>query len=214
MIPFLSQIAYYCDNLEVVHKINTLANNPNSFNDLHKTTDHDAVLQLKLYLPPNIIAFHVKGHQDKRKKWEHLTIPERLNMQADKLIGNKAKAPINQHILHTSLEIYVNGNYIPNNYVHSIRDACGENDAKAFLIHKYQWNNSTIANIEWELHAKYIKKQTYSRKKSILKFNHRWLASGNKKFGQKLMCPNCKQLENKNMDHDHFLTCSLSGIRK
>ena len=80
MIPFLSQIAYYCDNLEVVHKINTLANNPNSFNDLHKTTDHDAVLQLKLCLPPNIIAFHVKGHQDKRKKWEHLTIPERLNM--------------------------------------------------------------------------------------------------------------------------------------
>ena len=87
MIPFLSQIAYYCDNLEVVHKINTLATNPNSFNDCHKTTDHDAVLHLKLCLPPNIIAFHVKEHQDKRKKWEYLTIPERLNIQADKLIG-------------------------------------------------------------------------------------------------------------------------------
>jgi len=87
MIPSLSEIAYYCDNLEVVHKINTLATNPNSFNELHKTTDHDAVLQLKLCFPSNIIAFHVKGHQDTRKKWEHLTIPERLNIQADKLIG-------------------------------------------------------------------------------------------------------------------------------
>jgi len=66
MLSFLSEIAYYCDNLEVVHKINTLATNPNSFNELHKTTDHDAVLQLKLCFPPNIIAFHVKGHQDTR----------------------------------------------------------------------------------------------------------------------------------------------------
>ena len=83
MIPFLSEIAYYYDNLEVVHKINTLANNPNYFNELHKTTDHDAVLQLKLYLPPNIITFYVKGQQDTRKKWEHLTIPERLNIQSN-----------------------------------------------------------------------------------------------------------------------------------
>ena len=172
------------------------------------------MLQLKLCLPPNIIAFHVKGHQDTRKKWEHLTIPERLNIQADKLIGSKARAPLNQHILQTSLAIYVNGNYIPNNYVHSIWAACGEKDAKDFLMHKYQWNNSTIADIEWELHAKYIKKQTYSRKRTLLKFIHRWLTSGNKNFGQKLMCPNCKQQEHKSMDHDHFLTCSASGIRK
>jgi len=69
-------------------------------------------------------------------------------------------------------------------------------------------------DIEWEIHAKYIKKQTHSRKKTLLKFIHRWLASGNKNFGQKLMCPNCKQQEHKNMDHDHFLTCSSSSIRK
>ena len=74
-------------------------------------------------------------------------------------------ALINQHILQTSLSIYVNGNYIPNNYVQSIRSTCGEKDAKDFLMKKCQWNNSTIADIEWELHAKYIKKQTYSRKK-------------------------------------------------
>ena len=58
--------------------------------------------------------------------------------------------------------------------------ACGETDAKDFLTRKYHWNKSTITDIEWELHAQYIKKQTYSRKKTILKFIHRWLASGNK----------------------------------
>ena len=98
MLPFLSEILYYCDIIEVVHKINTLATRSNSFNELHKTTDHDAVLQLKLCFPPNIIAFHVKGHQDTRKKWDHLTIPERLNIQADKLIGRKA---IGHHSINT-----------------------------------------------------------------------------------------------------------------
>ena len=157
MLPFLSDVAYYCNNLEVVHKVNTLANNPNSSNEQHKTF---AVLQLKLSLPPNIIAFHVKGHQDKWKKWENLTILERLNIQADVLIGDNAKAPLNKHILRTSIAIYVKGNYIPNNYVHDIRSACGETDAKAFLMRKYHWNKATIIDIEWEFHTQYIKNQT------------------------------------------------------
>ena len=112
------------------------------------------------------------------------------------------------------MAIYVKGKYIPNNYVHAIRSACGKTDAKEFLMRKYRWNKLTIIDIEWELHAQYIKKQLYSKKKTILTFIHRWLASGNKNFGQKLMCPNCKQQEHKDMDHDHFLTCSSSGIRK
>ena len=49
----------------------------------------------------NVIAFHVKGHQYKRKKWELLTIPERLNIQADELIENNTKVPINNHIINT-----------------------------------------------------------------------------------------------------------------
>ena len=59
----------------------------------------------------------------------------------------------------------------------------------------------------------YQKANVFS-KEMLLKFIHRWLASGNKNFGQKLMCPNCKQQENRSMDHDLFLTCSASGIRK
>ena len=127
MLQFKSQVPYYCDNIEVVHKINTLSNNRNSFDEQRKTTDHEAVLQLKQCLPNNIVAFHVKGHQDKRKKWESLTIPKRLNIQADELIGNNVTAPINNHIINTSLALYINGTYIPNNYVNAIISFCGEN---------------------------------------------------------------------------------------
>ena len=47
MLTSQSKVEYYCDNIEVVHKINTLSNNRNCFNEQHKTIDHDAVLQLK-----------------------------------------------------------------------------------------------------------------------------------------------------------------------
>ena len=60
ILSFQSKVAYYCDNLEVINKINTLVNNPNSFNKQYITTDHDAVLQLKECLPTNIMACHEK----------------------------------------------------------------------------------------------------------------------------------------------------------
>ena len=150
MLTFQSKVEYYCDNIEVVHKINTLSNNRNSFNEQHKTIDHDAILQLKECLPINFIAFHVKGHQDKRKKWELFTISEHLNIQADELIGNNAKVPINNHIINTLMALYINGTYTPNNYIAVICSYCGEKEAKAFLINKHRWSNSTIS----ELHQK------------------------------------------------------------
>jgi len=109
MIPVQSNITYYCDNIEVVHKINMISNNRKYFDEQHKTTHHEAVLQLKECLPTNVIAFHVKGHQDKRKKWGNLTIPEHLNIQADGLIGNNVTVPINNHIVNTLLALYING---------------------------------------------------------------------------------------------------------
>ena len=214
MIPVKFRIKYYCDNIEVVHKINMISNNRQYFDDQHKTIDHETVLQLKKCLPTNVIAFHVKGHQDKRKKWENLTIPERLNIQADELIGNNTTIPINTHIINTSLALYINGKYIPNNYIYAIRSSCGEKQAKSFLMNKHRWSKSTINDIERDLCANFIKKQTYFRKKTLIKFVHRWLASGNKNFGQKLMCPHCHQQEDNLMDHDHFLTYSSSGRSK
>ena len=112
------------------------------------------------------------------------------------------------------MAIYINGNYDPNNYVAGIRSYCGEKEAKYFLINKYRWRKSTIFDIEQDLHANFIKKQTYSRKKTLLKFVHRWLTFGNKNYGQKVMCPHCRQQESTTMDHDHFLTRSSPRRRK
>ena len=112
------------------------------------------------------------------------------------------------------MEIYVKGKYISKSYVTIIRSGCGEIDTKTFIMSTHRWNKDTISDIEWELQTQYIKKQTYSRKKTVIKFVHQWIASRNKNFRQKLICPHYRQQESQSMDHGHFLTFSASGRRK
>ena len=57
-------------------------------------------------------------------------------------------------------------------------------------------------------------KKSYSTKKTMTKFSHRWLASDSKKFGQNLICHHCKGNNESKIDHDHFLTCDQSTSRK
>ena len=113
------------------------------------------------------------------------------------------------------MEVYINGTYTQNNYVAGIRSYCREKEAKDFLLNK-QISMEKIHHIWYRMGSscQLHQKQNYSRKKTLLKFVHRWLASRNKNYGQKLMCPNCRQQESTSMDHDHFLTCSSSGRRK
>ena len=82
------------------------------------------------------------------------------------------------------------------------------------MINKYKWSKKTFNSIEWNLHSEFIRKQSYSRRKTIMKYCHRWLSAGKKNFGQKLACPHCHKTEDKDMDHDHFLQCEASENRK
>ena len=116
-----SKVEYYCDNIEVVHKINTLAANSNNCNERYKTTDHDAVLKLREYLPPSVTTFHVKEHQDQRKQTQNLTTIETLNIKDDNQTRCNANVPLEQYIMNTPIAIYVQGTYIPNNYIFIIR---------------------------------------------------------------------------------------------
>ena len=103
---------------------------------------------------------------------------------------------------------------ISNNYVSAIRNHCGEKEARNFMMIKYDWSSKVISNIEWKLLDNFIKRNSYSTKKTIKKFIHSWLASGKKNYGQPLLCPYCKKPDNPSMSHDHFITCSDSTIRK
>ena len=209
-----SEILYYCDNKEVIHKLQNINEDRTYYSEDYKAKDSDAILKIQRYFPCNFRMKHVKGHQDKRVRKEKLTMAERLNIKADKLIGAKASIPKRFNIKNTPFAVYVNNNFIPNNYVKEIRKHCGKTDAITYLINKYKWSKKTFNSIEWNLHSEFIRKQSYSRRKTIIKYCHRWLSAGKKNFGQKLACPHCHKTEDKDMDHDHFLQCEASENRK
>ena len=83
MLKFESKVEYHHDNLEIVHKIDTLTKKLNTYNEKYKTTENDAVPKLRKCLPTNIITWHVKNHQDSQKQRQYLSIPEILNIEAD-----------------------------------------------------------------------------------------------------------------------------------
>lgn len=63
------------------------------------------------------------------------------------------------------------------------------------------------------MHSTFIQKQTYSWKKTSIKYIYRWLPSESKSFGQNIGCSHCKGYGLKH-DHDHFITCEFAIERK
>ena len=67
---------------------------------------------------------------------------------------------------------------------------------------------------DWELHSIQYIHLTSSRKRSVARFIHHRLPSGNMMFEYKHCCPFCQLNSTSNTDHDHFLTCALTSDSK
>ena len=72
-----SLIEYICDNKEVVQELSHITDcNRNYYSSNSKIIDLDTVLEIQKYIPNNIKVNHVRGHQDKKKRKEQLTMAE------------------------------------------------------------------------------------------------------------------------------------------
>ena len=81
------------------------------------------------------------------------------------------------------------------------------------MINTHKWSSTIINDIEQKLYTSFINKQSYSTKKTITKYIHRWLSSGSINSRKLMTCPHCHKIDNAEID-DHILTCSLSNYRK
>ena len=129
-------------------------------------------------------------------------------------MGSNDSIPKKISIKTTPIAVYINEVYITNSYVKVIQAQCGAQDVRELLQEKYQWKKITINNIEWKLQANFVQRQTYSRKKTLLKWVHRLLVSVNTSYGQMIECPHCNITSNKTLTQDHFLTCEMTSERK
>ena len=132
----------------------------------------------------------------------------------DEIVTKHLSKPVVTHILNGPISIYLAKKYTPNKYVAVIRSHCSKTDTKHYLMRKYKWTSKTIDNIEWNISRKIIDRLSQAKRKTTIKFAHRWLSSGSKNYSEPMICPHCKKRDSSETDHDHFLTCYASKIQK
>ena len=145
---------------------------------IHKIKKHEAYIALLPLIPKHFHLSRVKGHQDDLKAWDELTIPKHLDIQADFIATKQAKPPLNIPLPSAPFTIYIHKKYIHLNFQQCIRDSCNEQEAKSFLQSKYNWNTSTIQNIEWNLQSTCYRTLSTSEKRNISRYIHHRLPSG------------------------------------
>ena len=108
-----SEILHYCDNKGVINKLQNISEDRSYYSEDYKAKDSDAILKIQRYLPCKFSMKHVKGHNDKRVRKEQLTMAEKLNIEADQLIGAKASIPKKFNIKNTPFAVNVNNKIHP-----------------------------------------------------------------------------------------------------
>ena len=66
--------------------------------------------------------------------------------------------------------MYTKDKYIPNKDYTAILSDHGEKDARKFLIKKFSLSALLCDDIEWEIQAKFISNQSYSKQKNYQNF--------------------------------------------
>jgi hypothetical protein len=104
---------------------------------------------------------------------------------------------------------------VANDYTSIIRDISTTDAVFSFYKTKYEWNSTTIKDINWEAHGKAISSTTGQHYKSTCQLIHRWLpvnASYSKKsVSTAKLCPYCLS---ENEDHQHLLNCKHPLLTK
>ena len=90
------------------------------------------------------------------------------------------------------------------------RSIMGGDRLKQYILKKEAkrergWNDATFETVDWESMEIAVKREKPGRIRRILKFQHRWLPTGDRNFEKNATrrCPACKSEE----DQDHLLTC-------
>ena len=178
ILPLNNKCTIYCDNKEIVKKVQKLTKTKNEFKLYYKMSEHKAIIAIQNFLPKRIHVIHIYILRDAIKGNATLTFPEKLNDLADNIAGTYAKSPINNHIPMTPLAVYINKQYIPNNYQYNLRRVSFQQYNNEYLKRKYNWSARTSDDIDWNYHSKILNKPFNHSYQVKVKFVHHLLSSG------------------------------------
>ena len=75
--PFNNRYTLYCDNKEIVKKVQKLTKTNNKFRPYYKMSEHEAIIVIQHYLPQQIQVIHLYSHQGTIKGNDNLTFPKK-----------------------------------------------------------------------------------------------------------------------------------------
>jgi ribonuclease HI len=107
---------------------------------------------------PTVTLHHVPGHQDKHKAWEELSLPEQLNVEADKLAGlfqnqSNHKDKMVPLIQGSRIQFHIQGITVVSNIRQSAMAVYKKSQLEARLCKQLQIDQDIFQNINWEAHG-------------------------------------------------------------
>ena len=120
-IEMQSETIYYYDNKKVINKLQNITEDGSYYSEDYKVKDSNSILKIQKYFSCNFKMTHVRRHKDKPVRKEKMTIAEKLNINVDRLVEEKASIPKKININNSSLAVYINNKFIPNTFAKEIR---------------------------------------------------------------------------------------------
>ena len=149
---------------------------------------------------------YVKGHQNikhPKTKWN-----AKLNHEADKLATHAHTQPTRPGYLPRGYRVmlYIQDLPVTTKYNAEIIRASHTPEIRDYYHQKYQWSDKTMATLDWDAYNRAMKRMKTSEERTLHKFTHNWLPTGNhmaKRYHTENKCPHCQQPEN----NRHIVNC-------
>lgn len=104
--------------------------------------------------------------------------------------------------------MHIDGTPVTTRLVKEIHRAATTPEIREYYIRKYNWTDEVIASVDWEGQTKAMETFTQSKHRTLHKYIHAWLPTGDhmrKRYRGTNKCPHCKELEMA----AHLTQCSL-----
>ena len=183
-------IKTYCDNLGLIQRLRWHGKRTTTTPKNASAPDYDIEISITTTIDQlaahNIVIqpLHVRGHQDKHKKYHQLSREEQLNVDAD----GEATAALRFHrkteeyhtLEHANTMLYIEGRPVTSNEANTIRTAYLSKLLRKHMIQREQWQAHVPDLINWAAHKRSLNKLNKMDKTRIHKFLHRCLPTNKK----------------------------------
>jgi hypothetical protein len=161
----------------------------------------------------NAITIMLRTHQQhiiKEYNEQAIVSAKESTKRQDKKVKSNAPLKLKETKEITFVQLNINNTYVGVNLQHELRQASTDQEYFNYIKEKYNWNQKTIDDIDWEALKLAIRNSPFGKRKTLSQLLHGWLPTrghpGTKATNEdRTFCPICKQTTETNQ---HFLTCA------